>query len=852
MSKRYILSLTEITKNQIDMVGGKGANLGEMTRAGMPVPEGFCIHVEAYKDYLKENGIQTEIEKMLEAVDWENHEEIEGISRQIQKLMLNQTISSELEQEIIKAYKQLSEEHSKEIPVAVRSSATAEDLPDASFAGQQETFLHILGEQSIMEHVIKCWASLWSARAMVYRQKNQYEHTDVYLAVVVQKMVESESSGVAFTVNPLTENENEVLINSAYGLGEVVVAGSVTPDIFILNKENGSVLQKQLGTKERQLNFDTKGKTILVDVLPNKQNTYSLTDLELLELHALTMKVEAHYQFPQDIEWAFAKGKLYLLQTRPITTIGNNSSLDIDIDFEKLSKFQKWMLDDLIEHYPQAPSPLDYSVVTMSYQSILDCAENLGIKASRADNIIKFEQNGKIRLQTPKVKLSSRILRMPFTLFKASKVSIDDWKQLKKEVEGAIKKIESLDLTKLSNEQLIDKWDEVFHLAKIVTDLRFFYIVVATMLPFSVLSLLIKKSNNSEQITPIEMMTTGLDYQTVKIDRELHQLGLMASQHQELKDSILQTESKDLSRFKEGLLQLQNGKEFLHELHSFLDKYGYRTENMYQPFTSKAWSENSSEFLNILRAVIQDAKLSERIAIGEKRKSEHNRKMMEFEKTLKRPFRKLFKWSLNRLREFYILREETVFYLEMLFTGGRKLAYEFGNRLVNNGFLLKQDEIIYLRKNEIQELLTGQMEINRIAQLIDERKKNAPVNQQLWKQCLLKLTGQKHNGESVNGTVGSPGLVEGPARIVLRVSDFHKIEKGDILVCPYTDPTWTPLFGIAAAVVADTGGPLSHAAIVAREYGIPAILGTKIATTIFTDGDQVMVDGSSGKVFKKI
>jgi rifampicin phosphotransferase len=853
MSRRYILSFGDVTKQHINLVGGKGANLGEMTRSGLPVPKGFCIHVEAYKDFLKETEVQSTIKEILDKIEWENRDDVQQKSRRIQELFVNQNIPTALEQEILEAYHNLSDNHVEECQVAVRSSATAEDLPEASFAGQQETFLNTLGDRAVIENVKKCWASLWSARAMVYRQNNHFDHSSVYLAVVVQKMVESELSGVAFTVNPLTENKNEFMINAAYGLGELIVSGTVTPDSFILNKKNGAVIHKQLGTKDKQLTSDSQGNTVVLEVPKNKQNDYSLTAPHLLQLHALATRVEAHYQIPQDIEWSFAQGKLYLLQTRPITTIGKSSrGMDIlDIDFKKLSKFQKWMLDDLIEHYPQAPLPLDYAVVCMSYQSILDCAENLGIKSSRADEIMKFEQNGKIRLQAPKVKLSFRIMRMPFTLFKAAKVSIEDWAQLKKKVEAIVRKIESVNVNKLSNKQLLQEWAEVFRLAKVVTDLRFFYIVVATMIPFSVLSFLTKKRNScSPMITPIELITTGLDYQTVKIDRELHRLALFASQHNELTEMILHSKGENLTRFQENLLQLPIGKEFSYKLQSFLDKYGYRTEKMYQPFTSKAWFENSHEFLDILKAVIQDPHLSERAATEIQGKNELAIQVAEFEKKFKGPIRKLFRWSLKRLREFHILREETVFYLEMLFTVGRKLASEFGNRFVQAGSLNSADQIVYLQKNEIEELLTSKTSVN-IHQLVNERMKNTSTNQQLWKQCLLKLSEQNCNGESIDGIIGSPGIVEGPVRIVLSVHDFHKLEKGDILVCPYTDPTWTPLFGVAAAVVADTGGQLSHAAIVAREYGIPAILGTKIATTIFHDNDQIVVDGTSGKVYKR-
>ena len=292
--------------------------------------------------------------------------DIEENSAIIRTFILNEKIDSQLESDIVNAYQQLGGGY-----VAVRSSATAEDLPDASFAGQQETFLYVKGEKELSGYVKRCWASLWSARAMSYRNKKGFDHQKVFISVVIQKMVDATVSGIMFTSNPLTQNENELYITSAYGLGELVVSGQVTPDSFIIDKKNidkknKHVTSKELGTKEKEHVIGTSDRTSLLQVTVERRKQYSLTEKQLLQLADLAVNVENHYQSPQDIEWAFADDQLYLLQSRPITTLEKMEQVDLG----KINQTQIKILDDLLEHYPEAPTPLDYTLVTMSYQAL--------------------------------------------------------------------------------------------------------------------------------------------------------------------------------------------------------------------------------------------------------------------------------------------------------------------------------------------------------------------------------------------------------------------------------------------------------------------------------------------------
>lgn len=308
-----IKQLKEVNKNEVATAGGKGASLGEMFNAGMPVPDGFVVTALAYKHFMDSNKLLEGIHERLGVLDVEDSRTLEAISQEIQRLILAAEMPHHLVDEIKKEYKKIGGF------VAVRSSATAEDLPEASFAGQQSTFLNIKGEDEVVEAVKKCFASLFTARAIYYRTKNNFEHEKVLIAVVVQKMVEAAKAGVIFTANPVTNDHDEMIIEGAYGLGESVVGGEITPDNFVIDKKNGAIKQKMINEQTWGY-FRVDGETVKKDI--DYGNESVLGDKELNVLWQLAKKIEAHYNYPQDIEWAVGEDKkIYILQSRPITTL---------------------------------------------------------------------------------------------------------------------------------------------------------------------------------------------------------------------------------------------------------------------------------------------------------------------------------------------------------------------------------------------------------------------------------------------------------------------------------------------------------------------------------------------------
>ena len=335
---KYVIKFEDLTKNDIGIAGGKGANLGELTQAGIPVPPGFVVTAETYDKFMQDTGIFNSVMDILKEVDINNTKQLQEAAEEIKRIIVETPIPEDISTMIIEAYNQLSMRVGEDdgADVAIRSSATAEDLPEASFAGQQDTFLHVQGIDQVIEYVRKCWASLFEARAIFYREENDFEHSKVYIAVVVQQMVDSDKAGVMFTVNPST-GENVALIEGSWGLGESVVSGTVTPDNYVVNKDNNEVLNVVISDKKTMFANDEEGTSVQVPVPEELRKERVLPEDELIELVEMGKRVQAHYGQPQDTEWAFHDGNLFLLQSRPITTLGKDEkSEESDVNLEVL------------------------------------------------------------------------------------------------------------------------------------------------------------------------------------------------------------------------------------------------------------------------------------------------------------------------------------------------------------------------------------------------------------------------------------------------------------------------------------------------------------------------------------
>ncbi|MDI9619192.1 phosphoenolpyruvate synthase, partial [Methanothermobacter sp.] len=318
---KYVAFFEELGKDDVGIAGGKGANLGELTQAGIPVPPGFVVTAATYDKFMTDTGLQPIVMEMLENLDVNDTKELQRVSAEIKDMITSTEIPEDIQTLIIESYNALCQRIGKDdVYVAIRSSATAEDLPEASFAGQQDTFLNIRGAEDVMEYVRKCWASLFEARAIFYREENNFDHSRVYIAVVVQEMVDAEKAGVMFTVHPST-GEDKILIEGSWGLGEAVVSGSVTPDTYWVDKSTGKLLEFTVGEKNVMFTRED-GRTVKKEVPPELRNKRVLSDEEIAALSEMGRRIQEHYGSPQDTEWAIMDGEVYMLQSRPITTLG--------------------------------------------------------------------------------------------------------------------------------------------------------------------------------------------------------------------------------------------------------------------------------------------------------------------------------------------------------------------------------------------------------------------------------------------------------------------------------------------------------------------------------------------------
>jgi pyruvate,water dikinase len=326
MSKKYIVWFKDVNKDDVAIVGGKGANLGEMTQAGFPVPPGFIVTVHSYNEFLDRDNIRTKISGLLEGLDVNNSKKLGETANNIQKLITHSDFPRDVALEITRAYFALGGSVAKHAVVAVRSSATAEDLPGASFAGQQETFLNVQGEANLIEKIREVWASLFTARAIFYRATNHYDHFKIGIAIPVQKMIESAESGIMFTIDPVTNDKSKVVIEAIFGLGEMIVQGAVTPDHYEVDKKTAVILKKDVHIQEKLMRKKgTANETVALD--KKQGGKPKLTDKEIIDLAQIGKKLERHYYFPQDSEWAIENGSIYIVQTRPVTTTGTKQSL---------------------------------------------------------------------------------------------------------------------------------------------------------------------------------------------------------------------------------------------------------------------------------------------------------------------------------------------------------------------------------------------------------------------------------------------------------------------------------------------------------------------------------------------
>lgn len=766
--------------------GGKAAGLGELVRAGIPVPDGFVIGADTYRqavgaldvDALLESGGPASVRAAVEACPVPDD--------------VRRSVADRLQ------------EWGAGTALAVRSSATAEDLPDASFAGQQETYLGIVGVEAVIDAVRRCWGSLWSERATDYRSRAEFDHEAVALAVVVQRLVDADTAGVLFTVNPVS-GADEAVINASWGLGESVVSGAVTPDEYRV-LDSGAV-ETTIGTKATRIDRHDASTTTR-PVPPDQQAVACLSQDQARELARMGTRVAEHFDCPMDIEWAYEGESLWLLQARPITTTApaptTPAAPTTTVSGRRLSRLSRVFHDDLVEHYP-GPFPLDVAAIIRVHRQLQDGMAMIGIRSTPIDDLLSVDADGQVHVAYPDVRIGPGIV-------KAVRLKAPDpaqWPAVEEAYRVRLAANDRHALPSMESTALLDLLDDSLGLVEDVARVRFLDYVGPAQITGAKLAALLKASRRRD-LTQFDLLG-DLPFVTAVIDTELRRLAQLDPA----------------------------GAEYADARAAFVDRLGARTTKLYLPFSNRSWREDPAALDATIDAV-------RRGGATDHTTEPYEELAAAIEESLPRPLRRSFRRTLQDWRAGHVAREASVYLIEDVFVRARAVTDELARRLHASGALSDAGDIRFLTLDEVREAVTTGVDPARTRDVVAHRRLHRAEAEASWWGARAASSGGAAG--AITGTAGSPGMATGPVRIITGPTDFHRLEPGDVLVCQYTDPSWTPLFALAAAVVADTGGQLSHAAIVAREYGVPAVMGTHTATHSLSEGELVTVDGGRGTV----
>jgi pyruvate,water dikinase len=864
MSTQFTLSLDDPNAT-LEVVGGKGTSLARMVGAGLPVPGGFHVTTEAYRCFVAENELQSRILEALAPVDITHPETLETASQVINQLFTEATIPAEVANAVVQAYAALP---GKDPAVAVRSSATAEDLPEASFAGQQETYLNIDGADAVLEATRQCWASLWTARAIGYRARQGIAPESVALAVVVQLLVNAEAAGILFTANPLNGNRDQMVINASWGLGEAVVGGLVTPDTLTLEKSSGDVIRRETSEKLVQT-VRVVGGTQEQPVPENLRRVPVLDDAQAAELIQIGNQIEALYEMPMDIEWALVDGAFAILQARPITALPDPEP-PVPTEWKLPQGAYAAMRNNIVELMTDPLTPLfktfGLSAVNASAdRTMVGFLGDTGVLPE--DPIIAVNEyayyNGSVKFGPMfKIILDTRgIIKRMFT------GAVERWTE-----EGRPKYMKTVQMWEAQPWQEFTA-TEILQASRQLAEAAIdaYMALVSGVIPaawmseawFTFIYRFIKRKGDPE--APTFLM--GFDSLPIQAEKTLYDLAQWAQGHPDLATYLEATATEQLVAQLDGgetppNMSADHWHAWQERFHTYLQDYGHMIYNL--DFGNPVPADDPAPVLETFKLFLggQGTNPHERQkATAERREAA----TQAIQARLKGRRLKSFQKNLARAQKYAPLREDGLADVGMSYPLLRKMLRELGSRFVSGGIIEETDDVFWLIQEEVEaaaaSLDRGEA-LDNLSATITERKAiwraarraAAPMmlpQIKIFGVDLMELKSggfRKQKGDHLKGVAASPGTATAPACVLHGPEDFAKMNTGDVLVASLTTPAWTPLFARASAVVTDIGGPLSHGSIVAREYGIPAVLGTGAATTRIRNGQMITVDGGEGMV----
>ena len=922
-------------QDALERVGGKGRSLSKMAREGFNVPTGFIVTTDAYRSFIADNSLQNQIVSDAKPQLKEGYPAFDHCSTVIGDKIQKATIDATIVTAIKTAYREIQAQQGKGAPVAVRSSANAEDLPGLSFAGQQETFLNVRGEDAVVAAVKDCWASLWTAQAISYRHQNGIDQDSVAMAVVVQLMVPSEVSGILFTANPASGERAEIIINGSFGLGEAVVSGQVTPDTYIINRKDLSIQQELLGPKEHQIVADGDNGVRMEHVAEADRSKSSISPEQLNELCETALQIEALYEgLPQDIEWAFCGGILHLLQSRPITNLG---AQPIDVVWEPTAPARFVSRRQIVENMPEPISPLfeelyltkglesprpkslmvgggpmfvtvnGYAYQRFDFPQVIkeaDERKQQGETLSITEEEIEAAEYSAFAEVIKKSKEAAKDAAIadlkPFKeqLSAADQASFDTWyeTQDKDAIDGLIVLPESnnptyiaFNNTTVNDKQLKSWYDETLpRLEGVAEKWRTLDVQAAddATLLSAVVEMGIEEgrywSADSSHTFGVAKSTddqlqcflretlpehnfisgqflTGIESKAMQANADLFAIAKLVRASEQLSYLVLSIPSQFLLS---ALRNKSAAVDVVAAIDSYLAAYGHQGYSM--DFIEPTQVEDPSALFATLKGMVRDENYDPKNQ-AEKTAAIREKKLAEISELLSGLSYWQFRFRLWLALKYNFIREEVAFRFGYTWSILRPMVNELGQRLAANGTLRVADHAYFLVSEELEKALNARKagqslpELGKLAEerctLREARKLHhppgtLPAEASAMQSISFKETQIKNDDDSnvMRGFPVSSGTITAKASVILGPAEFDKMIAGSILVSPLTTPAWTQLFANAVGLVTDVGSILAHGSIVAREYGIPAVLGVGDGTKRIKHGQTITVEGDSGIV----
>jgi phosphoenolpyruvate synthase/pyruvate phosphate dikinase len=861
MIEQYVLDLQEVDETQVAVVGGKAAHLGGLSRIeGIRVPAGFCVTTDAFRRIMAEAPSIDDRLDQLSRLNPDDREAIRALSAEIRRTIEGIAIPGDLAAAITRSLAQLGEQAA----YAVRSSATAEDLPTASFAGQQDTYLNVVGPTAILQHVSRCWASLFTERALAYRLRNGIDHRTVHMAVVVQQMVFPDAAGILFTADPVTGNRKVATVDASFGLGEALVSGLVNPDVFKVR--DGEVVAEAVAAKQRAVHALAAGGTQEVAIDPQRQEHPALTDAQVVRLVQLGRRIEAHFGRPQDIEWCLVDDDFQIVQSRPITTLFPIPAARDRENHVYVSVGHQQMMTDPMK--PLGLSMWQLTAMVPMHEAggrlFVDVTGRLASPASRA-GLLDVMGRGDPLIRDALETVLDRGDFIPTLpdggpggppVSGASTPIETDPAIVTGLIERSQASIAALrrDIQTKTGPALFDFLLEAFQEHKrVLSDPLSMQAIMAGMEATwwlnDQLQEWLGEKNAADTLT-----LSAPGNVTSEMGLALLDVADVIRPHPEVVAFLQGVED---GGFLDELPKFAGGTEARDAIEAYLDRYGMRCVGEID-ITRPRWRERPTTLVPVILDNVRNFEpgaAKRRFEQGRQEAQKKAQEVLEHLRALPDGEHKAneTKRMIDRVRTFIGYREYPKYGIVSRYFVYKQALLEEAERLVQANVLPEKEDVFYLTFAEFHDVVRSNQVDDK---LIQQRKDAFRSYHALTPPRVLTSDGEviagayRRDDVPAGALIGLPvsaGTIEGRARVILDMAQAD-LEPGDILVTTHTDPSWTPLFVAITGLVTEVGGLMTHGAVIAREYGLPAVVGVVDATRLILDGQRIRVHGSDGYV----